>query len=174
MGQHSSAFLGWLKFFKRWSHHFAGRFLLGPPPILQTEGNIFPSTLNHKSQAPNIAHLFTKATKLSQKFRDEIAWSKKYIQPKSFKGNHSDIIFIFNSIIIQLDPMGVMKYYQPKQCTNKWEIHQIYHIFALFDALQIGNFMIPVQDTSRFHCNNSVNFASKISNSWTVTLPAAA
>ena len=30
------------------------------------------------------------------------------------------------------------------------------------------------QDTSRFHCNNSVNFASKISNSGTVTLPAAA
>ena len=35
-------------------------------------------------------------------------------------------------------------YYQPKQCTIDWEIHQIYQTFALFDAPRIGIFfMIP-------------------------------
>ena len=46
--------------------------------------------------------------------------------------------------------LGILQgslYYQPKQCTingKSMEIPQIYHRFALFDAPQIGNVMIPV------------------------------
>ncbi len=43
----------------------------------------------------------------------------------------------FNSLYIDIYWKGSLCY-QPKQCTRKWTIPQIYHTFALFDLINMG------------------------------------
>ena len=43
----------------------------------------------------------------------------------------------FNSLYIDIYWQGSLCY-QPKQCTRKWTIPQIYHTFALFDLINMG------------------------------------